>query len=159
MKKKTIMIIGIILSIAWMGVIFWFSSRTSSQLDMRNRFIVKIILELFFKNFDTLPIDNQNQILNNISFYVSKSAHYLEYGMLALLLSLAFILVKKRRYRYLFIMLVVILYAASDEIHQIFTGGRTPRSLDVIYDSLGGLTMVLLIELVITFIGLVRKHD
>ncbi len=157
--KKKVMIVGIILSIIWMGVIFWFSSRTTSQLDLRNRFIVKIILELFFKNFDTLPIDSQNQILSDISFYVSKSAHYLEYGMLALLLSLAFILIKKRRYRYLFIELVVILYAISDEVHQIFTGGRTPRVLDVMIDSLGGLTMILLIELFITIVGLVRKHD
>ena len=157
--KKKVMIIGIILSIIWMGVIFWFSSRTSSELDIRNRFIVKVILELFFKNFDSLSIDSQNQILSDISFYVSKSAHYLEYGMLALLLSMAFILVKKRRFRYLLIMLVVILYAASDEIHQMFTSTRTPRVLDVMIDSLGGLTMILLIELFITIIGLVRKHD
>ena len=157
--KKKVMIIGIILSLIWMGVIFWFSSRSSSQLDVRNRFIVKIIIDLFIPNFDNLNIDNQNQILGDISFYVSKSAHYLEYGMLALLLSMAFILVKKRRYRYLFIMLVVILYAISDEIHQMFSDGRTPRVLDVMIDSLGGLTMVLLIELFITIIGLVKKHD
>lgn len=157
--KKKVMIIGIILSIIWMGVIFWFSSRSSSELDLRNSFLVKIVLDLFFKNFNSLPLDEQNLILNNISFYLSKSAHYLEYGLLALLLFMAFILIKKRGFRYLFIELVVILYAISDEIHQIFSSGRTPRSLDVMIDSLGGLTMILVIELFITIIGMVKKHD
>ena len=153
------MIIGIISSIIWMIVIFLFSSRSSNELDLRNSFIVKTVLNIFVKNFDSLDANAQNIILSDVSFYVSKSAHYLEYGMLALLLSFAFILVKKRSIRYLFIMLVVCLYAISDEIHQMFSDGRTPRALDVMIDSLGGLTMVLLIELTITIIGLVKKHD
>ena len=157
--KKKIMIIGIILSIIWMIVIFLFSSRSSNELDLRNSFIVKTVLNIFVKNFDFLDANAQNSILSDVSFYVSKSAHYLEYGMLALLLSFAFILVKKRSIRYLFIMLVVCLYAISDEIHQMFSDDRTPRALDVMIDSLGGLTMVLLIELTITIIGLVKKHD
>ena len=40
-------------------------------------------------------------------------------------------------------------YAALDEFHQMLTGGRTPLFQDVILDSLGALTGVLICWLVL----------
>lgn len=148
MKKKTI--IGIILSIIWMAVIFVFSSKSSSELDVKNSFIVNIIKQITYPNFDNLEPNNQEYILSNISFFVSKIAHYIFYAILGLFLFYAFAFIKKYKIRYSFVVLTSLLYAISDEFHQKFSSGRTPRIQDVCIDTLGVITMVLVIELFLT---------
>ncbi len=148
MKKKVI--IGIILSILWMTVIFLFSARSSTELDLKNNFIVNTISHIVNSNFDSLSELEQNDILSNVSFYVSKTAHFSEYGILAFFLFFACAFVKKYGIRYSIIVLIACLYAISDEYHQSFSDGRTPRVQDVCIDTLGALAMVLFIEFILT---------
>ncbi len=148
MKKKVI--IGIILSIAWMVVIFLFSSRSSTELNVKNSFIVNVLKIIFYPSFDSFNPNRQEHILSNISFFVSKTAHYGEYGILAFFLFYAFAFIKKYKIRYSIIIIISLLYAISDEFHQNFSSGRTPRIQDVCIDTLGALTMVLFIEFILT---------
>lgn len=148
MKKKVI--VGIILSIIWMGVIFLFSSRSSTELDVKNSFIVNTIKNIFFPNFESFDLERKENILSNISFYVSKTAHYTEYAILAFFLFFAFAFIKKYGIRYSSIIIISLLYAISDEFHQKFSNGRTPRIQDVMIDTLGAITMVLFIEFILT---------
>ncbi len=148
MKKKVI--IGIILSIIWMIVIFLFSSKSSLELDLKNNFIVKTIINIIDKDFDMHTIDEKNEIISNVSFYVSKTAHFIEYGILSIFLFFAFAFIKKYSLRYFFMLIISFLYALSDEYHQTFSQGRTPRLQDVLIDTLGALTFILIIEFVLT---------
>ncbi len=73
---------------------------------------------------------------------VKKGAHFLAYALLAVL---AFRVTRGRSRPYLFAFLIAIIYALSDEIHQLFVDGRHGTAVDVVIDSLGALTALLLI--------------
>lgn len=152
MKKRT-WIIGLVLMILWMMVIFYFSSQTSNEIDMKKSFILRVLVDIFEgKKFHNYPIELQNQIVSDISFYVSKTAHYLEYGILCYFSWLALNCLKKNYLRYIISLILCTLYAVSDEIHQMFSAGRTPRVQDIIIDFCGALTMVIIIEFIRTIV-------
>jgi len=90
--------------VLWAGLIFFFSSRPD------------------------IP-SNQIYILD---FIIKKSAHMVEFGILAFLLSKAFKF-KKPDLSFL----LAWSYAFTDEIHQLFVPGRGGRISDVLIDLLG----------------------
>jgi VanZ family protein len=73
-----------------------------------------------------------------LRFDVAKAAHLSVYFVLGLLLmrSMATVHVRRRAW---WVMVVLVLYAISDEIHQAFVPGRTPLLLDIAIDATGGL--------------------
>jgi VanZ family protein len=75
-------------------------------------------------------------------FLVKKGAHMAGYGLLALgiLRGLGY----QRQHHILIILLVVFLYAASDEFHQSFVPGRNASLLDVLIDTAGAVVALLL---------------
>ncbi len=70
------------------------------------------------------------EISRQIDFPIRKLAHLTEYALLGVALA-------NWRRRYVFTQLVGSLYAASDEIHQLFVPGRAGRIGDVLIDSVG----------------------
>jgi hypothetical protein len=89
-------------------------------------------------------------------FLVKKVAHMAGYGMLAL----AFLrgLGYQRKNHILIVLLLVFLYAISDELHQSFVPGRNASSMDVLIDVVGA-ALALLVSQVngvqrIVFLGL-----
>jgi VanZ family protein len=78
-----------------------------------------------------------NAIVNfgSYDFLFKKGAHMAGYGMLAL----AFLrgLGYQRKNHILIVLLLVFLYAASDELHQSFVPGRNASSVDVLIDVVG----------------------
>jgi len=70
-------------------------------------------------------------------YFIKKSSHAIGYGLLAL--SYLHALGHKEK-NYWLAWLFAILYAATDEIHQSFVPGRTPRVTDVlIFDNFGAM--------------------
>lgn len=74
-----------------------------------------------------------------IEFFIRKSAHLLEYMVLGLLVFRLLAVLSRTKTRVtIFLSLVFCaLYAAVDEIHQHFTGGRTAMFADVLLDTSG----------------------
>ena len=72
--------------------------------------------------------------------YIRKLAHFVEYGILALLAIRAFAPIKLR---YVVAFLLVVTVAAVDEINQSFNPSRTSSPWDVVLDALGGLTALI----------------
>ncbi len=73
----------------------------------------------------------------NLGFWTTV-AHFCEYLLLGIFISLAFSC--DRRGFWVVLAIAVVLasaYGASDEIHQIFTPGRTPDVLDWLTDTIG----------------------
>ncbi len=68
---------------------------------------------------------------------IKKGSHFLAYAMLAFLVQRV-TSGGKRPYSLAF--LITVLYAISDEYHQTFVPGRNGTVMDVLIDSLGGLT-------------------
>lgn len=156
--RKYIPFLGFVLTLSWMLVIFLFSSKTGNEIDSEKGFIVDSVVDVFEGDeFTEYPAEQQQQIKNEYSFYISKIAHFIEYGILCFFVFLTFIGLKKHNLRYIIGIVVCCLYAISDEFHQMYSSGRTPRFLDVLIDTLGAFTAVLVIELFITIIGITRK--
>lgn len=76
-----------------------------------------------------------------LDLLVKKAGHFLAYGVLALLVLRAVGAVPRP---WLATLLIVVLYAASDELHQTFVPGRMGTAVDVVIDAAGALTALLL---------------
>lgn len=77
-----------------------------------------------------------------VDFAVRKTAHFLEYTLLGMLLTL---LLDSYRTRWHWLSWAgCTLHAATDEIHQLFVAGRTGKWQDVLLDSSGALAGLLL---------------
>lgn len=96
----------------------------------------KILNKKSYKNANKTVIIN-NKVEDNL-FFVRKTAHIFEYFILGILMlnvlryycNLNFKLVNLS-------VILCILYACTDEIHQLFVPGRTGKITDVLIDSIG----------------------
>jgi len=76
-------------------------------------------------------------------FIVKKSAHIIEYAILAALLyrALRASPVEKKKAG-VYSVILAVLYAASDEFHQSFVPGRASTLRDVIFDTIGAILAI-----------------
>lgn len=78
-------------------------------------------------------------------FVLKKTAHVLEYAVFYFLLTRAITHTSPTRFwprnftnkQWLVALIIGILYAASDEFHQSFVPGRTPKVTDIGFDTVG----------------------
>ena len=112
-------------SIFLMILIFMFSHQTGSESSGLSSQIV-----LWIQTYLHIPISE---------FIVRKAAHMSEYALLTLTLIYGFY---KNHYPIQKIMIYSLigtfLYACSDEMHQLFIGGRGGQFTDVLIDTCGG---------------------
>jgi VanZ family protein len=125
----------------WMAVIFSASGDTKST--QRSSRILEPLLHFFFPNL--APDD-----IWPIVLFFRKCAHLTVYAVLALLLWRALRSVSKRATGWSWRVarnawLVVVAYAATDEVHQVFVPGRQGSAWDVLIDSAGGAASLLLL--------------
>lgn len=124
--------------VLWMALIFTFSSQSGDQVGGWINALVRPFVP-------TIAMDS-----GLIKFSVQKTAHFLEYAMLAVLAWRA-LRPLTARHATLLAFCLSLLYAASDEWHQAFVPGRGPSLRDVAIDGLGvvfGLTMLQVLLLV-----------
>lgn len=125
------------LLIAWMGVIFYFSSLPAETSNESSRYVIYI--------FNLLGL-NLNSILGNMAnFAVRKAAHFTEYFILYLFAYNALLDYYDKKKCLWISLIIVFLYASTDEIHQIFVPGRSSRFRDVVIDTCGG-TLAMIIK-------------
>lgn len=115
------------LSVAvWMGAIFLFSAEVADDSKARSGIIVG-----FLK--DSLNVDFADDFL---SFLTRKAAHIIAYFILGLLvhnLVKTYKLTTKKTIT--LSILIALLYATFDEIHQLFVPGRSGEIRDVLIDT------------------------
>ncbi len=71
---------------------------------------------------------------------MDKIEHLILYGVLGLILYRALFFTRGSSSNLSFVViLIVVLYGISDEIHQSFVPLRSPEVMDVVFDGLGGL--------------------
>jgi len=135
----------------WMALIFS-ASADSHSYEHSSRFVEPFLHWLF-------PRMSQARV-ETIHHIIRKCGHLTEYAVLALLLWRAVRRPVKNDPRpwiwreARFVLLIVALYAASDEFHQIFVPMRTAQVSDVLIDTAGGAASLLALWI----IGRWRKH-
>mgnify|MGYP004566601119 FL=1 len=126
--------ISLLLVILWMIFIFIMSSFDATSSSNQSNFIVDIITSII--NIKDIGL---------LSFIIRKLAHFTEYFILGILV-INFI----TRYdkKIIIAILLCIIYATSDEIHQIFVPGRSCQITDIMIDSLGSIMGIYLYKLI-----------
>ncbi len=115
-----------------MAVIVWMSTETFSFQATSS--VTKEILIFLYPD---IPYES----LNSIHQFIRKAAHVTEYFILSLLLLRAFhgSSFRRTRRQSLLTLLIVVLWAAGDELHQAFVPERTASVIDVMIDTGGAL--------------------
>lgn len=112
------------------------SSFDATESANQSNFIVNIITNIF-------KIEN----IEVLSFIIRKLAHFTEYLILGFL-TINMLDKNDISKKYLLSILICIIYATSDEIHQIFVPGRTCQIKDILIDSIGSITGIYLYKLI-----------
>lgn len=175
--RKTVFLI---LSIAWMCVVWGFSAESDVQSGGRSLELAKYICGIFVKGYKELSLERQIDIAGRITYPIRKMAHATEYGVLGLLIA-GWIVDYKRRVaelkeklkcdnsvrkisddkiirsgikscvlkQLLISFILTVIYASSDEIHQLSVPGRSGMIRDVVIDSLGALACLIILYMII----------
>lgn len=153
--------VAAILLICWMTVIFCFSSQPAKQSTETSEGFVTAAITVFYPEFDDMPVGTQKSITDEFTFIVRKAAHFSEYFILGILTFLNLIAFKKHGVLRLSVVgsAFCILYAASDEMHQLSVAGRACRFSDVLLDSAGAVTAVILSALVFSLKKKIRNKS
>ncbi len=143
MAKKIILWIAVIL---WMGVIFAFSAQPAVESDELSMGLAQKIFQ-FINGLNDIPVfawigtDNIIVALGVANHYVRKTAHFMIFAVLAVLVyNLIAAYGIKRSKVVLIAALVCLAYAVSDEIHQIYVPGRAGQVKDVLIDFSGSVS-------------------
>jgi VanZ family protein len=153
MKEKGISAVSVILWISvilWMAVIFMFSAQNSGESSGISLKITDQIAEIIIPSFNGMSLIEKTKIIDNLHYFIRKTAHagaYFIFGILCILLMNTY---KIKNYNKIIISLIICLvYAFSDELHQAFVPGRGPSVYDVGIDFCGSFIGVFIISLLI----------
>ena len=126
-----------VLTLLWMGVIFFFSAQNGDDSSYTSGKLLRIICDL-------LHYDPPQDVFDVLAFILRKGAHMTEFGILALLwlgtLRSGF---RKAAWHYYAALAAASVYAATDEIHQLFVSDRAGRASDWLIDSTGAVVFLL----------------
>ena len=128
-----------------MCIVFKFSSQPSTVSSQLSGGITRAILN-FFNLLEGKTIEQQSQI----ETIVRKLEHYSIYTIGGILIISHVNLYKISTNKKVIVsQLIGILYAATDEIHQLFVPGRNGEIRDVCIDSLGVITGIIIILIIL----------
>lgn len=145
MAKKIVLWIAVILC---MSAIFAFSAQPAEESDELSMGVTEKIIE-FVERLNDIPafsnIDSERiaHLADRANHYVRKTAHFSIFAVLGILVYnlMASYGIERRQVVFL-ASLVCLLYAISDEAHQLFVPGRAGRIRDVIIDFFGSFSAI-----------------
>lgn len=139
MSKKKLLTI---LTIIWMIIIFLFSNQPASESSNSSSSLIKNTIVRIYKLFNSnASEDDVAKIVKKYDYPVRKTAHFLEYLILGVLV---FFTMRAYNVKNIYIILIIcFIYACTDEFHQLFIEGRNGNIKDVLIDTLGSFTGIL----------------
>lgn len=153
-KKKNIItrIVTLMLTIVVFFIIFNFSSQNSDKSISTSDFFINMIINInpFTKDLENLE---KEAIKEKMKIPIRKLAHFSIYTILGITIMSHMSTYAISKYKRIGSSLLIgVLYAVSDEIHQLFVSGRSGQITDVCIDTMGvlfGISIILLIQKVI----------
>lgn len=147
MKKNNVkgyrIIFGILTAVV-MVCIFLFSCEDSDKSSDTSGRVVKIILKIFYGDFESMTAAEQEEIRSRISHIIRKTAHFTIYAALGFFSSLTVGQRKLISMSTAGVILFCLGYAVTDEIHQYFVPGRACMVTDMLLDTCGGITGIII---------------
>ena len=130
MKKKRLRLLYFIPVILWMAVIFWFSSNNGDISSMQSGKVSYMMATEYL----VLGVLLYTAVVNNFGILLDSLDRDLRIGKIVKL-------------RYFLPAVIVFGYAGTDELHQYFVPDRCCSFKDVLIDTAGGLTGIVIIIL------------
>lgn len=159
-------VVAVLLTVAVlanMAMIFFFSSESREESGDRSADFLTRLLDIFYPGYDEMGTVKRYVILNKVHKLIRKVAHFTEFCLLGFL-STGLLLFLNHRKRVLKIWLewcipvaFCLLYAISDEVHQIFTN-RGASVRDVLIDFAGALTGIVIMQGIVGLTRIVKRR-
>lgn len=130
-------VIKFTLVICCMLIIFMFSSDSGTASSKKSDSVIINLVEVISNK--KVNNKDRDKYIDKYVFPVRKCAHftiYLILGILVISLLSEYRILNSKTV--LYTLLIVFLYACSDEFHQLFVSGRSSEIRDVLIDSSGG---------------------
>ena len=158
MKKKYLNIALWVIAAIWIGFIWWNSSKPGTESGAMSGSVTDMVNAIVNKIFPSIEISHH---------FIRKFAHFSEFAVLGSLLcvstSFAFGISRassvKKHLLSLIALPCAITVAAIDECIQLFVPGRAGAFGDVLIDSSGAATGVLLVFAILLLIRLLHKKE
>ena len=145
MKKLSFILVHVLM-FSWMAFIFYMSAQpgevSSDFSGSVSHVFMKIWNVVFFQGW------NEAQVLQMAELWdypIRKLAHMTEFGILAVLVFQMLGQYQRVHRRYILAWAVTVIYAATDEIHQLFVPQRSGNGFDVCVDATGAFLALLVI--------------
>lgn len=160
-REKFGQIISHVFVVAWMIVIFCFSAQPGGDSADLSGGISHLFMQIwnwiFRLGWDEAQVLEMTAIWD---FPIRKLAHMTEFGILAVLLFVAlryYVQISTMKRRYLCAWLGAVVYAATDEFHQLFVPDRSGNLFDVCVDAIGVSVAFVIIYLLRRVYGRIRQ--
>ena len=133
-------------------MIFNFSAEDATASSGVSQKVTKWLLQIYYKlqgNTGGLTVVIPAGEVDEAEAVIRKLAHFTEYMLVGLLSLWIWLLWKAKRLRCsAFVLAQLVISASLDELHQYFVPGRYASIRDVLIDTAGGLTGMLLVLMV-----------
>ncbi len=130
MKK----IIKLMLVILWMIIIFCFSNQNGDESGKVSEGLIVKVANVMVD--DNLSDKKRQEVVDKYVIFTRKTAHFMIYLVLGILV-INLLTEFNIKHIFLLSLLTCLLYAASDEAHQLLIPGRSGEVRDVLIDTLG----------------------
>ena len=149
-KASILKLLSFIPALFIMSIIFSFSSQDSAESSSLSEQISTYVIELLDRllALDLTELQAVHAV-ERIHKFIRKLGHFSEYMLLGVSLSLPLYTLYHIRGKRLFLatLCFCIVFASSDEIHQLFVEGRYGTPKDVLIDTLGAITGIVSTQL------------
>ncbi len=157
MKLNIIRTILIIALIGTFSTIFGFSNQDSKTSGGISQKVAEFVIK-FIPSIQQAERNQREEVIDRIESVIRKIAHFSIYTLVGFLLMSLMGTYKIKEINQIGTSLIIgVIYASTDEIHQAFIPGRGPQITDVILDSLGVLTGIFISMLLIETIRRITK--
>ena len=127
-QRKLLIMLAVVF---WMAIIFKLSAQPGEQSNLLSTKVTTLIVSL-------AKLVRPDVNVLSLNHFIRKCAHFLAYLVLGIIVLFAMRRIGLTgKQGVVFTLLLCISYAITDELHQAFVPGRTPKLLDVLIDSSG----------------------
>ena len=142
-----------------MIIIFLFSAKPAVSSAESSRTIANAVLNIAENFMDPAQWqEDRDNVLDTVDHIVRKTAHFMEYAILASAIELHYWITKRKGIRFILLsILFSFLYAATDEFHQLFVPGRSGEFKDVMIDTVGAAAGAFLFHFLLILIEHIKR--
>lgn len=148
-------VLSIVLVIIWMLTMFYFSHQQGTGSSSTSKDVSMVIVNILdIKN--EMTEEQKEEKVETIEPIIRKLAHYTLYMLGGILIiNSVNTYIKEDVKIVIYSAFIGVIYATSDELHQLFVNGRSGKIIDVVIDSIGiftGIAMFLVVKKILEVI-------